>query len=39
VGPAATFGVSAALALIAALLFAVLLPPRDERRDRDAVPA
>lgn len=38
-GPAATFGVSAALALLAALLFALLLPARDERRDRDAVPA
>lgn len=39
VGPAATFGVSAALALIAALLFALLLPARDERGDRDAIPA
>jgi MFS family permease len=39
VGPASTFAVSAALALLAALLFAILLPPRDERRDRDAVPA
>jgi MFS family permease len=38
-GPATTFGVSAALALLAALLFALLLPPRNERRDRDAVPA
>ena len=39
VGPAATFGVSAALALLAAALFAALLPARDERRDRDAQPA
>jgi MFS family permease len=39
VGPAATFGLGAALALIAALLFALLLPARDERRIRDAFPA
>jgi len=39
VGPRATFSVGAALALLAALLFALLLPPRDERRDRHAVPA
>jgi MFS family permease len=38
-GPRATFGVSAALALLAALLFAILLPARHERRDRDAIPA
>ena len=35
-GPAATFGVSSGLALTAALLFALLLPARHERRDRDA---
>ena len=39
VGPAATFGVSAALALLAAALFAGLLPARDEHRDRNAQPA
>ena len=39
VGPGATFGVGAALALLAALLFALLLPPHDERRARDAVTA
>jgi predicted MFS family arabinose efflux permease len=39
VGPTATFGVGAALALLAALLFVILLPPRDERRDRHAVAA
>jgi MFS family permease len=38
-GPPVTFGVSAALALIAALLFALLLPARHERRERDARPA
>jgi len=35
-GPAATFGVSATLALAAALLFALLLPPHHEHRDRHA---
>lgn len=38
-GPAVTFGASTALALLAALLFATLLPPGGERRDRDAVAA
>ncbi len=38
-GPSATFAVSAALALFAALLFALMLPARHERSDRDAVPA
>ena len=35
-GPAATFGVAAALALAAAALFVVMLPMRDEHRDRHA---
>ncbi len=38
-GPATTFAVSAALALLAALLFALLLPAGHERRDRDAIAA
>lgn len=38
-GPPVTFGVSATLALVAALLFALLLPAHHERRDRDAQPA
>ena len=38
-GPAATFGVDAALALLAALLFALLLPTRHERSDRVGLPA
>ena len=38
-GPRATFGVSASLALLAALLFALLLPAHHESRDRDAIPA
>ena len=38
-GAPATFGVSAALAALAALLFALLLPSRHEKRDRDAVAA
>lgn len=38
-GPPVTFGVSAALALVAALLFALLLPARHERRERHAQPA
>jgi MFS family permease len=35
-GPPVTFAVGAALAALAALLFIVLLPARDERRDRPA---
>ena len=38
-GPAATFGAGAALALTAAVLFALLLPARRERSDRLGVPA
>ena len=36
VGPAATFGIAAVLALVAALLFIVLLPSREEHGDRHA---
>jgi len=39
VGPPATFGVGSILALLAAGLFATLLPARRERSDRDDVPA
>ena len=38
-GPPVTFGVGAALALLAALLFATLLPSRNEHVDRHAHPA
>lgn len=37
-GPAATFALDASLALLAALLFALLLPARHERSDRVGVP-
>jgi len=36
IGPAATFGFAAALAMLAALLFAILLPARSEREERRA---
>jgi MFS family permease len=38
-GPAATFSVGATLALMAAILFAILLPSTHELRDRHAHPA
>jgi MFS family permease len=38
-GARATFGVDAALALVAAVLFVILLPARDELRDRHHAPA